>query len=260
MRVFLLQGDSFHRLQEMEADSIDAVICDPPYGLEFLQAKEWDKLGRGRADLAAGLTKGGSDRFKNSPPLPSFGRGGAQNRLCKKCGGSERGRDRKGFHRCRCEEPGFPPRLLSNKAVGHGILAFHLPWVQLALSVLKPGGRLITFSGGRTFHRLSQAMVGSGFVNVRLDAWVYANGFPKNLNVAKSIEALLETGRSGSLKTGDGSRDRGGFHGSAFPRSRRVPDMWEPTTGEGQKWNGWGTSLKPAWEPVLTGMKPTFRS
>jgi DNA modification methylase len=63
--VSIIHGDCLAAMAAMEPESVDAIVTDPPYGLEFM-GKEWDRLD-------GGFAKGGSSRFHNSPPLPSYG-------------------------------------------------------------------------------------------------------------------------------------------------------------------------------------------
>ena len=74
----LILGDCLVEMPKLAEASVDSIVCDPPYGLEFM-GTSWDKL-----DWRVGgsLTVGGSDRFKNSPPLPSFSKKNPENRIC----------------------------------------------------------------------------------------------------------------------------------------------------------------------------------
>jgi len=138
----------------------------------------------------------------------------------------------------------------------HANEAFHLLWLREALRILKPGGIIKVFAATRTMHRLAMAMQNVGFEALGLEAWVYGSGFPKSLNVSKAVEGHMLKGRSDSTVTGDGSRDREGLHWSEFPKSRTESDKWEPDTKEAQQFSGFGTALKPAWEPFVCGRKP----
>jgi site-specific DNA-methyltransferase (adenine-specific) len=187
----------------MPDESVGSVVCDPPYGLEFM-GKTWDKLDWTMQGSFAG---GGSDRFKSSPPLPSYGGATSENRICRTCKGSERGNDRVGFKRCRCEDPKFPERKLSTNAIGLKIQDSHGLWLAQVYRVLSPGGSIKVFAATRTQHRLTSAIEAVGFMNIGVEAWVYGSGFPKSHSL-------------------DGD------------------------------WEGWGTALKPAWEPVIVAKKP----
>ena len=110
----ILQGDCRERMAEMEENSIDAIVCDPPYELGFM-GKKWD---------------------------------------------------------------------------GSGIAYDQEVWRQ-AWRVLKPGGYLLAFGGSRTEHRLACAIEDAGFEIRDSIIWTYGSGFPKSLNVSKSINGLI---------------------------------------------------------------------
>lgn len=94
--------------------------------------------------------------------------------------------------------------------------AWHEAWLTEAHRILIPGGVIKSFSATRTFHRMAAAMRKVGFCDLRLEAWVYGSGFPKSLNVGKALE-----------KTADLAKE----------------------------FDGYGTALKPAWEPFVVGRK-----
>lgn len=94
-------------------------------------------------------------------------------------------------------------------------------WASECLRVLKPGGYCLAFGGSRTWHRLTAGIEDAGFEIRDSIAWLYGQGFPKSLNVARAID-----------------RQRG------------------TATDEARKWEGWGTALKPAFEPCVVARKP----
>lgn len=144
-------------------------------------------------------------------------------------------------------------------------------WVQ-CLRVLKPGGHLLAFSGSRTYHRMVCAIEDAGFQIRDQIMWVYGSGFPKSLNVSKSIEGLLTTGSANktAFKNLSGEKvDRGdwGIAKQQFTHGQRDTNYdetaagqrlgkLEPTTDEAKQWDGWGTALKPAHEPIVLARKP----
>ena len=245
MIVRLLHGDCVARMHLMLEASVGWILCDPPYGLEFM-GKEWDRLdgvGTGGATFSTdGMGKG----FR---ALPSYS--GNPNPLCRDCKGSQRGRDQVGFKVCRCSTPEFPN---TRKEQGIGMQEWHTRWLKEAFRVLQPGGQAMAFGGTRTFHRLGAAMADVGFTNIHHEAWNYANGFPKSLNVGKSFDR-----RAGELAPENTRFSVAGvvpgqvMQGTA-PSRGYVPPV--PVTLEAVTWDGWGTALKPAWEPVLVGVKP----
>jgi site-specific DNA-methyltransferase (adenine-specific) len=130
------------------------------------------------------------------------------------------------------------------------------------LRVLKPGGHLLAFAGTRTQHRMAIAIEDAGFEIRDMIAWVYGSGFPKSLDVSKAIDkaAGAEGGR-GPMKRGgerlarleDGKRDGEGRWGN---ETGRDPFTYLPATPAAQQWEGWGTALKPALEPITMARKP----
>lgn len=97
-------------------------------------------------------------------------------------------------------------------------------WVE-ALRVAKPGAHLLAFGGTRTHHRLMVAIEDAGWEIRDTLMWLYGSGFPKSLDVSKAIDK------------------RPGLE-------REVIDA------ASHKWEGWGTALKPAWEPIILARKP----
>jgi site-specific DNA-methyltransferase (adenine-specific) len=102
-------------------------------------------------------------------------------------------------------------------------------WAE-ALRVLKPGGHLLAFGGTRTWHRLVCAVEDAGFEIRDSVMWLYGSGFPKSLDVAKAIDVGY---------IGDGDRR-----------------LTAPATDDARRWQGWGTALKPGYEPIVVARKP----
>ena len=209
-------GDCIQVMNTMPANSIDAIVTDPPYGLGFM-GKKWD---------------------------------------------------------------GLPPSL---------------EWAEACYRVLKPGGHIAAFGGTRTWHRLAVAIEDAGFEMRDSLAWLYGSGFPKSMNVSKAIDATLLTGKSGSrsireatdsrevigTKMGLPGKSAGQKPGTYFSEAmeaedgkdlanravrlggslaegghRRDLDITAPATPEAEQWDGWGTALKPAFEPIVLARKP----
>ena len=187
--VRLYLGDCIEVMAEMDAESVDAVVCDPPYGLEFM-GKEWD-----RADSP--------DAFA-----------------------------------AWCET-----------------------WAREALRVLKPGGHLLAFGGTRTFHRLTCGIEDAGFEVRDCLSWLYGSGFPKSLDVSKAIDKAAGAEREvvgGKAVTRDLARNgRTGDEAiSPVPVQGTTVPITAPATDAAREWQGWGTALKPAWEPCVVARKP----
>ena len=132
-----------------------------------------------------------------------------------------------------------------------------LPWAQECLRVLKPGGHLLAFGGTRTWHRLACAVEDAGFEVRDSIAWMYGSGFPKSLDVSKAIDKAAGVEREvvGERSTAKGNGGTG--HDFLTANSRAdVVDITAPATPDAERWQGWGTALKPAFEPVVVARKP----
>lgn len=128
-------------------------------------------------------------------------------------------------------------------------------WARECLRVLKPGGHMIAFGGSRTWHRLAVAIEDAGFEIRDGVLWLYGSGFPKSHDVSKAIDkmagakrevVLVPTKPGNALNPGGiGGEGRGGWR-----------DESTPATPEAEQWQGWGTALKPAYEPAVMARKP----
>jgi len=175
-------GDCTQRLKDIESNSVDSIISDPPYGLKFM-SKGWDDIGEG-----------------------------SQQR------------------------------------------EWHREWLREAYRVLKPNGVLKAFSGSRTFHHLISMMEEIGFSDLSVEAWVYGSGFPKSHNISKQFDKnnntllIVGQGRAGKNALGQDI----GFNKTYDPHTYNIT---KPNCTEAKLWDGWGTALKPAWEPICIGYK-----
>lgn len=170
-------GDCREVMATLDAASVDAVVCDPPYGLSFM-GKGWD----------------------------------------------------------------------------HGVPGEEF-WSE-ALRVAKPGAHLLAFGGTRTYHRLACAIEDAGWEIRDCVMWVYGSGFPKSHDVSKAIDKAAGAERTvvGEKITGralGGSNWRDGDAGG-----QEIVPVTAPATDAARQWSGWGTALKPAWEPVIVARKP----
>jgi site-specific DNA-methyltransferase (adenine-specific) len=130
-----------------------------------------------------------------------------------------------------------------------------LVWRE-CLRVLKPGGHLLAFAGTRTQDLMALGLRLAGFEIRDMVAWVYGSGFPKSLDVSKALEAFAKTGRSDSQVTGDGRSRVPGQHFNEFRKGNAPKADFTPTTDAAKQWDGWGTALKPALEPITLARKP----
>jgi DNA modification methylase len=258
MSVRVLHGDCVELMRAMPECSVDAIVTDPPYGLEFM-GKDWDSFKTGRA---AKYAKGG----ELHDPEERRGKGGAGpsyvNRPAKRCG--ECGKQAWSGSPCKCEKPLW---VLDNSPL-HAFQDWFTVVAAEALRVLKPGGHLLAFGGTRTYHRMACAIEDAGFEIRDSIHWVYGSGFPKSLNVSKSIEGLLTTGSAqkngfhrlpgeglggGSIGMYDDVEEQGFRKRQPKQHGARSLDA---TTEEAKRWEGWGTALKPAHEPIVVARKP----
>jgi DNA modification methylase len=169
-------------MKTLEANSVDAIVTDPPYGLEFM-GKAWDGFGT---------------------PL--------------------------------------------------GFQTWSEQWAREAFRVLKPGGHLLAFGGTRMYHRLAAGIEDAGFEIRDTLMWLYGSGFPKSLDVSKAIDKAAGAERE---VVGKSTRHGGGkMSGASFQVSAQIPDITAPSTEAAKKWQGWGTALKPAVEPIVLARKP----
>ena len=123
--------------------------------------------------------------------------------------------------------------------------------------VLKPGGHLLAFSGSRTMDLMGIAIRFAGFeMRDTVLAWVYGIGKPKTLDISKGIDSYAGAERK---IIGTYTRRSGGYHIDGDGEEIEI-NVTEPATPEAKYWNGWGTGLKPGFEPVLVARKPLAAS
>lgn len=124
--------------------------------------------------------------------------------------------------------------------------------------VLKPGAHVLCFFGTRTYDWGVMSMRLAGFEVRDCVQWMYGSGFPKSLDVSKAIDKAAGAEREvvGPRKFADGSVTRKTQH--AFTdRSRPETNIQTaPATDAAKKWQGFGTALKPANEPIVLARKP----
>jgi site-specific DNA-methyltransferase (adenine-specific) len=172
----IYQGDCLKALSLMEANTIDSIVTDPPYGLGFM-GKEWDNL----------------------PPGQEV------------------------FEQC--------------------------------LRVLKPGGHLLCFGGTRTYHRMAVAVEDAGFEIRDQIMWVYGSGFPKSQNIGKAVDKKLGNERE-DLGVSESSRTNASEHDNTVGGNPHGNSGEVRITKGNTKWEGYGTALKPAHEPIVLARKP----
>lgn len=131
---------------------------------------------------------------------------------------------------------------------------------KLCLEVLKPGGHLLAFGGSRTYHRMACAIEDAGFEIRDQIMWVYGSGFPKSLNVSKAIDKMAGAKREviGKTTSGKNFLSLSGQNERPYQKGKTRLDclITTPTTDDAKKWDGWGSQLKPAHEPIIVARKP----
>ena len=214
--VTLHHGDCLDVLRTLPDASVDAVVTDPPYGLEFM-GREWDSFAPQNTTAQRSNAGGfGAEEGKPWNKARSGTKGVRSTFRCRTCQGwsgtfsDARAKRQKA---CECETPDYDYAGAPAQTVAFG--KWCELWAAECLRVLKPGGHLLAFGGTRTWHRLACAVEDAGFEIRDSIAWLYGNGVPKSLDVSEAMAAFL---------AGD--------------------------TG------GWGTALKPAFEPVVVARKP----
>lgn len=137
-------------------------------------------------------------------------------------------------------------------------------WAEV-LRVLKPGAHLVAFSGTRTYHRMVCAIEDAGFEIRDQLAWIYGSGFPKSHDVSKAIDKMagaerevVSAGKPVKRMIPGADQNKKGWkkdNGREF-----VPTVTAAATPEAEQWAGWGTALKPSWEPIVLARKPLIGS
>ena len=122
-------------------------------------------------------------------------------------------------------------------------------WTE-ALRVAKPGCHLLAFGGTRTFHRLVCAIEDAGWEIRDTIGWIYGSGFPKSLNIGKAIDKM-----QGNEREIVGGYMHGGTRQSGI-KGKDLGQVWHENSKGSTQWEGWGTALKPAWEPIIVARKP----
>lgn len=224
----VIRADCIEAMRCVPDCSVDAIVTDPPYGLEFMGA-EWDAPWRGDGIVDADQwNQGQSNAFSRS--RVRHGRAASY--------GTEGG------------------------ATGRAFQKWSEHWATECLRILKPGGHLLAFGGTRTYHRLACAVEDAGFEIRDSLLWLFGSGFPKSHDVSKAIDKAAGVEREviGSRDSAVGRSMRTAEAGSSFADDAyawgREIDVTTPATPEAAQWQGWGTALKPAHEPIVVARKP----
>lgn len=128
-------------------------------------------------------------------------------------------------------------------------------WAE-CLRVLKPGGHLLAFAGTRTQHRMAVRIEDAGFEIRDMIAWVYGSGFPKSLDVSKAIDKAAGAEREVVGREANCGASRAEHGKAAYGDYAGDWNITAPATEAAHQWQGWGTALKPALEPITVARKP----
>ena len=149
-------------------------------------------------------------------------------------------------------DPPYELGFMSKTWDASGVTYDRATWAE-ALRVAKPGAHLLAFGGTRTHHRLMVAVEDAGWEIRDVLMWLFGSGFPKSKNVA------------GAIDRGEGLPNRGHaiahashtrpITGEALPSGEDLP-AYQGQTERSRQWEGWGTALKPAYEPIVLARKP----
>ena len=271
----------------MPDNSIDAVVTDPPYGIEFM-GKEWDSF---------------SDNTNSALGKQSPANKNSNNKAFK-----TRGKPISGW----CEK---------DRQAKYAFQDFCYEWAKECLRVLKPGGYLLAFGGTRTYHRMACAIEDAGFEIRNCIQWIYATGFPKSMDISKAIDKkggqelgwfidyILKIAEERNIskkeltmlfpsKNGKPTgwlwnkqktqgitleqyntiknflslpfdtieeaerevigRGKAGLTAGTICNfaGEKEFDITIPASSKAKQWDGWGTALKPAHEPIVVARKP----
>jgi len=157
---------------------------------------------------------------------------------------------------------------------------FSEEWGEETFRVLKPGGYLLAFSGTRTYHRMVVGLEDAGFVIKDQIDWLYGTGFPKSTNISKQIDKkLLKEKLEKKLghkptkvqfkqalncereKIGENPNERPNCNPEdntiyEYGSTGETKGITANSTSEAERWDGWGSALKPAHEPIVVAQKP----
>lgn len=175
----VILGDCLEILPTLECESVDSIVCDPPYEISFMSHK-WDGTG----------------------------------------------------------------------------IAYSVEMWRECLRVLKPGGHLVAFGGDRTYHRMACAIEDAGLTVRQMMVWVHGQGFPKSKNISMAIDQELGATRK-VVGAGQSGKTRNVMNAALHPESFGGEyEITEAATPEAIEWDGWGSALKPAIEPICLARKP----
>lgn len=122
-------------------------------------------------------------------------------------------------------------------------------WARGALRAMKPGAHLAAFGGTRTWHRMVRGIEDAGFEVRDQVAWLYSSGMPKSMDLSHALDK-----RNGLLRPDRvvQESEREGVLGA----THRVVQPGVAISDDAKQWEGWGTGLRPSFEPIIIARKP----
>jgi len=217
----IIQGDCLEVLKTLEDNSVDSIVTDPPYGIGFM-GKAWDTFTPEAVGKSVEYSKVRKPRLDGKS---------------RKTNGAE--------------DAGTYDLSLRAK---NEYQDWCYEWGKECFRVLKPGGHILISNSTRMYHRMAVAIEDAGFEIRDMIEWVYGSGFPKSLNIGKAVDKLQgnerevvgERIRIGDKKPYVNNNDEAMFN----------PGENNTVTKGTSEWEGWGTALKPAHEPICMARKP----
>ena len=225
----LILGNSLEELKKIEDNSVDSIVTDPPYHLVSI------------------VKRFGGEKSRNTPAMNT-----KEGRVFARKAKGFMGKEWDG---------------VDENGIG---IAYNVDLWAECLRVLKPGGHLLAFSGTRTYHRMAVAIEDSGFEIRDMIEWVYGSGFPKSLNIGKAVDKLQGNEREEYLADiaysdsdcwgtpNNNITSKGVFAGDIYGDGiKESVKGGKIKRDKGtSEWEGWGTALKPAHEPICMARKP----
>ena len=148
-------------------------------------------------------------------------------------------------------DPPYELGFMGRKWDASGV-AYDVDLWREVLRVMKPGAHLLAFGGTRTYHRMTCAIEDAGFDIRDCIAWIYGSGFPKSLDVSKAIDKAAGHDRATEYQP----NHRNATFGKGMGDGKHGAQSDPPVTDAARRWQGWGTALKPAYEPIVVARKP----
>lgn len=167
------------------------------------------------------------------------------------------------FHSC-VTDPPYEIGLLGRQWDSSGI-AYNVDLWREVYRTLKPGAHLAAFGSPRAFHRMAVAIEDAGFELRDTIMWIHGQGMPKGQNVSKMLDKV-----NGAIREPKRFKARSDSSDPFSPTAEQKHPAWieahnkgyyetagdEPVTEEAKQWDGWNTTLAPAYEPIVLARKP----